>query len=1555
MQQTHGSRGSMARRPDNLKGTNLTAPINRLEPGEVALASNVRAYGDGSFELRTGLSDPIFTVEKPGAGGTKIPQAVISAGAGTPWSDAGDATSKDIGGEVCDITSWAISSADSTATFQSANDLEAGEVVTLTDFDSPSPFGTVLQGVILPGGLSGAQFAINFPSTYDSSMTASGIATGAGAFAQARLLLPPVAVPMGQQVAWTAPSLATSQVDSRGSIEACSVIPGPFTASAFSTPSGGTLQQSGACTLIGFPAPFPKLDWSGFALPVLPGDAAIQNIYAVVFAVGNRTNCAHILEATGAASPGTPPLFSFSAQVATGSMGNTEADITGATVSYTIEQSLSGGPYPDYADIVSVALAVYYTTAETPPADTTLQTLEGTDCDFNIDLGALISGVTVGMVTGNDSGAGSILTAQLTLAGVPVGAPQTFTPGAWPEAIELSGPWGVGLTPAEVNGANGIGVNIFGTLDSSSVVNLNNLAITIDAATGGGAIRSLYRMNDTTPAGPAQGYCLIVATDSGAVYCWNGVDSGPVASGLTGNPVSIVPFRPNASVQPVAYIGDDAPYPNVTVDSGFQCTGMIKVRSDGLSRKMGIEEPQTAPIVSTGTTNIVFMDSSLGANSVPWTNYSGANPDYNYGQTTNPGTGGVGEPFIINLPTGSSSVDLTITGTATVNGAIHGPGDAAPTSSAYPAQFASAGVVVLGAFTDGAGNVLPPPAGSTPLVVPIGAGGTFQVPNGAAQLQVGIDSQNGDFPSNTGDFGISGQIHVSSFASVPSTVGMVTAYVWGDSPHSGPVAAYIWKNPSDGGSGTARSVGSAPVTTTNNSWQINTTPGPSNPTTPPQWDQMTDTGSVSGEIALFPTAFSQSAPNCTNFNACLAGTIFFPAGGMHTLTLAYKDQIMLGIGGGITAGYASGDAAASYSPKGPNGQAISVAGSLPLVFVSAPDGDGGPKSTTLTFSVPAGGGLFAFELDWDYWFHSGCTLALTIDGRPIPPLPSGTRTGVSYAGKYRASESGAQSNPSPASSPSTTPVLNNTVALEYSPDPQVDKVDYYRQDDELPNFTYVGTGPNTDPPTPIIDSLSDLAVANNQEMTFDDFEPVPSIDLPRAGTCNVSGGVITRTSGDLFNVRWLAGTVILIGAPPPFGQPLVPQVAYDLIARPTSSSEMTIPGVPDGENLLWNIAEPILAAQPLAYIWGPTDNINYAFGVGDPLRPGTLYWSKGSNLDSWPDTNQMDVTDPSEPLVNGAMSNGLGVLASIKRFWLIYPNFFNALATVTGTSGSTWTLQATAIDRALFIPRCLAVEGGGSVFFRVDDGIHYSKGGGASVSITDDTLYPLFPHESPGAGSSVPQPVVRNGVTIYPPDDSQPQTQQFSIQNGYLYYDHQGTDGNPHTWVLDIRTLAWVWDIYDGAKPTVHAANEGESQQGTLAGCSDGTVRLMETDAPEQVSGIVLTAGIGGAGWMSAYEATFEYACDSGATVTFLAADEGNGSYAPNPVFLDSTAGQIAKFTTKVSPNKWQLLQMQFESTDKSLQVYTEGTVLSCKPWGSNGAFTPIPMFRPAGGKGPQE
>ncbi len=105
---------------------------------------------------------------------------------------------------------------------------------------------------------------------------------------------------------------------------------------------------------------------------------------------------------------------------------------------------------------------------------------------------------------------------------------------------------------------------------------------------------------------------------------------------------------------------------------------------------------------------------------------------------------------------------------------------------------------------------------------------------------------------------------------------------------------------------------------------------------------------------------------------------------------------------------------------------------------------------------------------------------------------------------------------------------------------------------------------------------------------------------------------------------------------------------------------------------------------------------------------------------------------------------------------------------------------------------------------------------------------------------------------------------------------------------------------------------------------------------------------------MTAYEATFEYSCNSGATVSFLAADVGNGSYASNPIVLEGTDGEITKFTTKLTPNKWKLLQVQFEFTDPTLQVYLEGCVLEVKPWGSEGSFEPISMFRPSGGRGAQ-
>ena len=93
-------------------------------------------------------------------------------------------------------------------------------------------------------------------------------------------------------------------------------------------------------------------------------------------------------------------------------------------------------------------------------------------------------------------------------------------------------------------------------------------------------VHTIRRLNDTTPDGPTAGFTLVSA--AGSVLYAAGV---PVAEGLSGNPLSVLPFRPNASVQPWAYIGDSAQSGvTIGVDSGVGYpvpNGMLKVRSDG--------------------------------------------------------------------------------------------------------------------------------------------------------------------------------------------------------------------------------------------------------------------------------------------------------------------------------------------------------------------------------------------------------------------------------------------------------------------------------------------------------------------------------------------------------------------------------------------------------------------------------------------------------------------------------------------------------------------------------------------------------------------------------------------------------------------------------------------------------------------------------------------------------------------------------------------------------------------------------------------------------------
>jgi hypothetical protein len=388
------------------------------------------------------------------------------------------------------------------------------------------------------------------------------------------------------------------------------------------------------------------------------------------------------------------------------------------------------------------------------------------------------------------------------------------------------------------------------------------------------SVHSIRRLNDLTPNGPAGGFVIIVGAGT-ALYS-NGTQ---VDSSLSGNPLSLVPFRPATSVQPWMYVGDSLK--------------MDKVRSDGTRYKTGIKEPQAAPA-----------------------------------------------------------------------------------------------------------------------------------------------------------------IQATSAATKVSTVGPITAYYWGDSPHSGPVASYIWKNGGDpGGSGPVRGIADAAGNTVGNSLIFDIPPAAGNQQNPVEWTQLDPTTGLStGTIDLFQPALESEG--YSDFNVSIIGTLYIPIAGNYTFTATFKDDIIWGIGGGATQVSGTGSPANA-------GQTLTAIKGYPLFNrVKESSGLGGfTGSVNCTVHFPTAGN-YPFEIDWDYWYHSGRIMHFQVNGQEVPPIQSSVFVGAQYRYTYRSSATGATSNPSPASAQVNMAVASTGVTPTASPDPQVDKIDFYRLDQGLLQYTYVGTGPN---------------------------------------------------------------------------------------------------------------------------------------------------------------------------------------------------------------------------------------------------------------------------------------------------------------------------------------------------------------------------------------------------------------------------------------------------------------------------------------------------------------
>lgn len=407
-----------------------------------------------------------------------------------------------------------------------------------------------------------------------------------------------------------------------------------------------------------------------------------------------------------------------------------------------------------------------------------------------------------------------------------------------------------------------------------------------------------------------------------------------------------------------------------------------------------------------------------------------------------------------------------------------------------------------------------------------------------------------------------------------------------------------------------------------------------------------------------------------------------------------------------------------------------------------------------------------------------------------------------YRVRPRSTATGVAGNPSPATrygvNPRRTQVTVNLPSPAY--DPQIDTWDVYRFGGTVTSWRFIGSTPSTN--TTFTDNYDDSVAQGGDELDFDNFEPWPTIDAPfSVQSAEVTGFIaLIPLAGSPTNItRYLPGNLVRLGD----------NNVYTLRNRPINAG-LANPNVyrfEFEENAGSQIAttaqiyEPEMARQTLPYVWGP-DASGTVFGVGDPYRPGTLSFAKNYAPDSVPDSYNIEITPPSEPLLGGEILDGLSFGASTERWWALYPTPDNPT--------QRFNFVQTPDQRGLVAPwgHC---NDGARRFWWAKDGIWSSADG----SLTDDDLYDLFPHEGvPGVN------VTYNGTTFFAPDYSRTETFRLEYSNGFLYAVYQDSSGIYRQLTCDLRRKAWCTDVAfsdpTGASGYVTSVYHVEQPEGSL-------------------------------------------------------------------------------------------------------------------------------------------
>ncbi len=468
-------------------------------------------------------------------------------------------------------------------------------------------------------------------------------------------------------------------------------------------------------------------------------------------------------------------------------------------------------------------------------------------------------------------------------------------------------------------------------------------------------------------------------------------------------------------------------------------------------------------------------------------------------------------------------------------------------------------------------------------------------------------------------------------------------------------------------------------------------------------------------------------------------------------------------------------------------------------------------------------GACNYGFDWAYFFGTY--------GQVIQP---NSPVGVVYQSRYRDSTTGVHSVPGPQTRYELFPLREGVIIT-----PQVgfaagvDSLDIYRQGGLILSPLYVGTVNNTiSPPNSFTDGLPDLAVLEaNQPPDLTALQPWPILGLPLKGQVSVAGTSVLLLSGDQFPAALLSNSVILING-----------VAFLTMGQPTDGFHLQLTQDAGAQNnVTYQIASPTLAGQTLPFAFGPMEGpfAPVVFGLGDPINGGLLYFTNFGDVDSASDANTLELCAPSSDLVSGACWNSLAFAGNRDSIFCIRYSYLTAVA-AGGSNVYQWARVSGAASGMWSRWACCACPIGVAYLGR--DGIYITTDG-ESVNITDEKLYPLFPHDGEEAKS-----VTFGDSVILPVDMTLLAYLRLSYCDESLRFSYRDTGGNFNTLEYNIYKKRWSINNYH-ANITYHylveAAAEGPNTQDILmlAITPDNSIKLAggDKDGVADINSILLS------------------------------------------------------------------------------------------------------------------